>query len=139
MKKTKLVYRILAVILVAVVATTFFTVPTAWKCIRTAHELSSISSEIMYIQDSASRAKPGYGWTTERNERYYALQAERSALYSSNDAVVHAFANANNFVRLAMLVGLFLAFLLEIASLFILFTRWSRKIARYKKNKNAKV
>lgn len=137
MKKTKLVYRILAVILVAVVATAFFTVPTAWKCIRTAHELSSISSEIMYIKDSADRAKPGYGWTTERNERYYALQAERNALYKSNDAVVHAFANANNFVRLAMLVGLFLAFLLEMASLLILLVRWKNKVVRKKKSAEA--
>lgn len=73
------------------------------------------------------------GWTTERNERYYALQAERSALYSSDDAVVHAFANANNFVRLAMLVGLFLAFLLEMASLSLLLVRWKNMVRAKRK------
>lgn len=107
--------KILIVVLTAITFSMIFSVPALCKVIRTGIKLSSISTEIAGITESAKNSKPGYGWSEDRVSQYNKCQEEREALCNSSDKLVNIIANSNNLIRLLIFAGLVLVIVPQIA------------------------
>ena len=78
------------------------TISTGWKLI-------SISDNINFITETASKSPNG--WTDELTEKYHKELEKRNNLINNEDSFVSFIAQSNNFIRFLTFIGVYILFL----------------------------
>ena len=120
MKKNRLGRCLFIVLLSTILLFSIVTVPRFGKCVQTLYQLWRISTEVGYLERSAELAKPGENWPDDKIKSYNKLMDERNSIYNSSDAFVAKFSQSSNFTQALILLGLFLAILVQVCALCLL-------------------
>lgn len=137
MKNKHLVRCTLIVLLSTIALSSIVTVPRFGKCVRTLCQLWRISTDVEYVERCARLSKPGENWSDNQINAYNKLMDERNSIYNSSDTFVAKFSLSSNPTQALILLGLFLAILVQIYALFLLLNMlaWHAKHIRKKINR----